>query len=68
MAIRKRLNITEQRRLMASTAMPEVKRLVKRFGRVAVANCLGKIAASERAAKKVAAMKRELAALESKLR
>lgn len=64
----KRPNIAERRRAAAAAAMPEVKRLVKKFGRVAVANCMGKIVASERAAKKVAAMKRELAALESKLR
>lgn len=64
----KAANLAERRRAAASEAMPEVKRIVKKFGRVAVSNCMGKIIASERAAKKVAAMKRELATLESKLR
>lgn len=61
-------NLAERRRAAASAAMPEVKRIVKKFGRVAVSNCIGKIIASERAAAKVAAMKKELAVLESKLR
>lgn len=64
----KKPNIAERRRAAAASAMPEVKKLVKRFGRVAVANCMGKIAASERAARKVAVMRRELRELESKLR
>jgi hypothetical protein len=64
----KKANLVERRRAAASAAMPEVKRIVKKFGRVAVSNCMGKIVASERATKKVAVMKRELAALESKLR
>ena len=63
-----KLNQVQRRRAAAASAMPDVKRMVKKYGRAAVGNCMGKIAASERAAKKVAAMKKELAALEARLR
>lgn len=67
MAIHK-MNQVERRRAAATAAMPEVKRLVKKFGRAAVGNCMGKIAASERATKKLQAMKKEVAAFEARLR
>lgn len=52
----------------AAAAMPEVKKLVKRFGRMAVANCVGKIAAWERENKKLNAMRNEVKQLERRLR
>lgn len=67
MAIKK-LKKVEYRRAAASAAMPEVKKIVKKFGRTAVSSCMVKIVASEKAAKKLAVMKREVADLESKLR
>ena len=48
-------------------AMPEVKALVKKHGRVAVASCLARLAEAERGAKQLANMKREVAALEKRL-
>lgn len=63
-----KMNQVERRRAAAAAAMPDVKRIVKKYGRAAVGNCMGKIAASERASKKLAAMKKEVAAFEAKLR
>lgn len=64
----KKMSRIDLQRAAAAAAMPEVKKLVKKFGRAAVGNCMGKIAASERAAKKLAVMKRDVAALEARLR
>lgn len=64
----KRMNKAELRRAAASSAMPEVKKLVKKFGRTAVSSWMTKIVAAEKASKKLAAMKREVAEFESKLR
>lgn len=64
----KRMNKRDLLRTTASAAMPDVKKLVKKFGRTAVSSCMTKIVASEKAAKKLAAMKREVADLESKMR
>lgn len=49
-------------------AMPDIKKLVKRFGRQAVSNCLAKIMTWEREAKKLSKMRSEVAALERRLR
>jgi len=68
-AKRKRtMNSNERRRAQAAAAMPQVKRLVRRFGRVAVANCVNRLAAWERENNKLTKMKREVAALETRLR
>jgi hypothetical protein len=64
----KRMTTRDRQRAKAASAMPEVKRLVKRFGRAAVGNCLGKIAAWEREAKKLSKMRSEVAQLERRLR
>lgn len=63
----KRMNKAELRRAASSAAMPDVK-LVKKFGRTAVSSCMTKIVAAEKASRKLAAMKREVAEFESKLR
>lgn len=60
--------VIEKRRATAAAAMPEVKKLVRRFGRAAVGNCLAKIAAFEREAKKLNALRSEVSALERRLR
>lgn len=62
----KRLSSKDKRRA-AAAAMPDVKKLVRRYGRCAVNNCLMKIIAAEKAARKVDAMRKELAELESRL-
>lgn len=58
----------ERRRALAAAAMPEVKKLVRGFDRAAVTNCLAKIAAWEREAKKLAQMRSEVRALQQRLR
>jgi hypothetical protein len=60
--------LPERRRAAAAAAMPEVKKLVKRFGRMALSNCITKIAAWERESKKLSAMRNEVKQLEQKLR
>jgi hypothetical protein len=51
----------------AVAAMPEVKRLVKKFGRTAVGNCLNKLKAHEKELGRLADLKAEIAALEKQL-
>lgn len=48
--------------------MPEVKRLVQKHGRMAVANCLGKIKARDKEAERLSALKKQVAELEKGLR
>jgi hypothetical protein len=62
-----RITARERHRQLAQAAMPEVKRLVKKYGRQAVGNCLAKIHAWEREAKKLNALKSEVASLEKRL-
>jgi hypothetical protein len=62
------MNQLERRRAASTAAMPEVKKLVKRFGRAAVGNCLGKIAEWEREQKKLSKLRSEVAQLERRLR
>jgi hypothetical protein len=50
-----------------AAAMPEVKALVKKFGRQVIASCLTRIREAEKGTKKLEAMKREVAALEKRL-
>lgn len=50
-----------------AAAMPEVKALVKKYGRRVVGSCLTRIREAEKANKKLDAMKREVAALEKRL-
>jgi N-methylhydantoinase B/oxoprolinase/acetone carboxylase alpha subunit len=64
----KKPNLVERRRAANARAMPEVKKLVKKFGRTAVSSCMTKIIAAEKATKKLVAMKRAVAEFESKLR
>lgn len=67
-ATKRKLNQREARRQQAAAAMPEVKRLVQRFGRTAVANCLGKIKARDKEAARLADLKKQVAELERGLR
>lgn len=64
----KRPTIPEKRRAAAAAALPEVKRLVKRFGRMAVASCLARIKAFEKEAARLAALRKEVAALEKRIK
>lgn len=60
---RKQQSPAERRRALRVAAMPEVKRLVKKFGRATISSCIGKIRDGEKAAAKLAALKREIATL-----
>jgi hypothetical protein len=64
----KRLNAREKHRQIITAAMPEVKKLCRRFGRTAVGNCVAKIAAWEREAKKLNALRKEVTQMERRLR
>ena len=65
---RKVSTLIDRRRSAAAAAMPEVKRIIKKYGRAAVGNCLAKIRDVEKQAVKIAAMKREIAVLRRKLK
>lgn len=57
----------ELRRARAHAAMPEVKRLVRKFGRSVVASCLIKLREHEKGIAKLQALKTEVAKLERQL-
>ena len=67
MAKAKKMTPIERRRIARAAAMPEVKRLVKRYGRATIANCVAKIRDHEKAAQKLLALKREVAQLEKRI-
>ena len=66
--MKKTMTLLQRRRNAAAAAMSEVKKLVKRFSRAAVSNCLGKIAAWEREQKKLSKLRSEVAQLERRLK
>lgn len=68
MKAKRKLNAMEVRRAAAAAAMPDVKRMVKKYGRAAVANCLHKIADFDKEVSKLAALKKEIAAREARLK
>lgn len=47
--------------------MPEVKRLVKKYGRATIANCITRLRDAEKAAQRLAALKREVAQLSKRI-
>jgi hypothetical protein len=61
-------NKRDQQRAQAKAAMPDVQRLVKKYGRTAVANCLNKIHARDREMKKLTALKKQVDQMERGLR
>lgn len=54
----------EVRRERRAKAMPEIKRLVAKYGRSTIVNCLNQIKEKEKTLKKVEALKKELVRLE----
>lgn len=54
----------EVRRARRAKAMPEVKRLVVKYGRSTIVNCLNQLKEKEKTLKKVEALKKELSRLE----
>lgn len=57
----------ERRRALWKEAMPEVKKLVRRFDRGAIAHCLKVMADQDAVARRIAALKKEAAELQKKL-
>lgn len=57
----------EKRRAMWKAAMPEVKRLVKKYDRGTIAHCLKAMADRDAVNRKIAALRKEAATLERKL-
>ena len=64
----KRPNTRERQRALNARAMPDVRRLVKKYGRLAVGNCLAKIKARDHQAERLAILRREVATMEKALR
>ena len=60
------MTLREKRRAARTAAKPEVLRLVRKYGRATVANILNTVREKERAAKKVALLRREIADLEKR--
>lgn len=57
-------NTLEKRRANRKAAMPEVERIVRRFGIGTVGGCISKIRERNAARKKIDNLKKELAALQ----
>lgn len=57
----------EQRKAQRAAAMPEVKKLVRRFGRTTIAACLSTLKDHEKGVKRLNDLKKEVARLERAL-
>lgn len=64
----KRPNTRDRQRALNARAMPDVRRLVKRYGRLAVGNCLAKIKERDKHAERLAVLRREVRTMERALR
>lgn len=58
----------EQQQQQARAAMPDVLKLVKKYGRTAVTNCLNKLQKRDREAAKLNALKKQVDEMERGLR
>jgi hypothetical protein len=58
----------DKQREAARAAMPDVQKLVRKYGRAAVANCLHKIQLRDREMKKLDTLKKQVGELERGLR
>lgn len=67
MKAKKQKNVAQERREKADAAMPEVKRLVRKYGRTAIANCLNKLREYEKQSARLQGLKKEVAKLEKDL-
>ena len=61
------VNPIEKRRALRKAAMPEVKKLVKRFGRTTVMNCINQLKEHDKTLKKIAELRREAARLKRQI-
>jgi hypothetical protein len=60
-------NKREQQRARRDACMPEVKRLVKKYGLATVGGCVARLREHAKAQKKLAELRREAADLEKRL-
>jgi hypothetical protein len=60
--------LRQQRANARKAAMPEVKRLVKKYGRATISNCVNQLRNIEREQKKIAALKRQIAEMSRRVR
>lgn len=68
MAAQRKQNKAQEYRTVVASAMPDVKALVKKYGRKAVANCVAKIRDYDKEVARLAELKKDIAAREAKLR
>lgn len=64
---RRGMSPKDRRRALVTAAMPEVKKLAKKYGRTTIGNCVMKIAAVEKEKRKLDTLRKEVAALQRKL-
>jgi ribosomal protein S20 len=64
---KKHLSQNEMRRARADKAMPEVKKLVRKFGRTAISNCLIRLHEYEKSVERLQSLKSEVVKLEKEL-
>lgn len=57
----------DQQKAKRDAAMPEVKKLVKKYGRTAVSSCLSRLAEYDKATRKIAELRKQAAELEKRL-
>lgn len=53
----------EKRRIARKAAMPEVKKLVRRFGRANISHCIAQLMEQEKVQKRLADLRKEVARL-----
>jgi hypothetical protein len=57
---RRMMTLPEKHRALRKQAMPEVLKLVKKYGRKAISGCLTKVRETEKAKRKLAEMQKEI--------
>lgn len=65
---RKISKTVQQRQSARKAAMPEVKKLVKRFGRATISSCLSQLRELDKQAQRLAALRKEVRELARKVR
>jgi len=66
--MKKKSAIVVKRQASRKAAMPEVRRLVKKYGRATISNCLSQLRELDKQAQRLAALKKEVRELARKVR
>jgi len=61
------MNTLEKRRAARKAAMPEVMKLVRRYGRTTISGCLAKLKDQDKIRLRIARLKREAVELEKRI-